>query len=613
MSHAQFVAVSPSYVLLNGGQRSSGLAGEHRAGPVSGATPAGYSSPVGYTPAQLRHAYGFDQISFNYGAVAADGSDQTIAIVDAYDDPNIASDLKAFDTQFGLSDPTFTKVAQDGSTKYPAGNAKWATEIALDVEWAHAIAPKANILLVEANSAGKGDLFTAVNYARNQPGVVAVSMSWGAGEWSSETSYDSYFTTPAGHVGVTFLAATLDAGAYIHYHDIVEYFAAYPAMSPNVVAVGGTNLALDSSDNILSEDGSSGSGGGISLYESQPGFQRWIGTSPAHRTTPDVSYNMDAGVPVYDSYNDPLNPWFGVGGTSAGTPQWAALVAIADQGRALKGLAALDGPNQTLPLLYSLQGLDYHDITTGNNGYAAGPGYDLVTGIGTPIANQLVADLTSNVGNTSAISWNLNDFGTVRTFYAIDATTYQTVEYYLGTYRIPLGGPTVTAVSASLYNPSDFYGSQVFALGTDHATYVFNSTGWHNLGGWARALSAARDDRVFVIGGDNAVYVNYSSGDGGTWWYLGGYVKAINAGLDDFYNDQVLGIGGDNHIYVHDAGSDPYWHVVDSTAKNKSPRVPNHREPPLGVPTISGFAGARLRHLGVGSGRARMQIPWPCL
>src|SRR5262249_50727787 len=160
-----------------------------------------------------------------------------IAIVDAYDDPNIAGDLQKFDAAFGLPNPSFTKVNQTGGTKLPAANSGWATEIALDVEWAHAIAPGAKIVLVEANSSSMSDLMTAVNTARNYAGVVAVSMSWGGGEFSSEVNYDSYFTTPAGHTGVSFFASSGDTGAP----------ASYPESSPNVVAVGGTTLHLNGS------------------------------------------------------------------------------------------------------------------------------------------------------------------------------------------------------------------------------------------------------------------------------------------------------------------------------------------------------------------------------
>src|SRR5205823_3938589 len=136
---------------------------------------AGTGTPVGLTPSQVRHAYGFDQITFNNGTVRGDGSGETIAIVDAFDDPSIANDLAVFDQQFGLPAPGFTKVGINASgvastTRFPTADAGWAGEIELDVEWAHAMAPGAKILLVEANSDSLNDLLTAVDYARNQPG-----------------------------------------------------------------------------------------------------------------------------------------------------------------------------------------------------------------------------------------------------------------------------------------------------------------------------------------------------------------------------------------------------------------------------------------------------------
>ena len=163
---------------------------------------------VAYTPAQIRHAYGFDQLPL-------DGSGQTIAIVDAYDDPSIVSDLQTFDRAFGIADPpSLTKVNEFGGTNLPQADAGWDGEISLDVEWSHAIAPGANILLVEANSTSLDDLYTAVDYARNQPGVVTVSMSFGASEGSYEPTVDSILTTPAGHIGgsglpggITFVAS----------------------------------------------------------------------------------------------------------------------------------------------------------------------------------------------------------------------------------------------------------------------------------------------------------------------------------------------------------------------------------------------------------------------
>jgi hypothetical protein len=182
--------------------------------PAGGATPLVSARPVGYTPSQIRHAYEFDQIPLK-------GAGQTIAIVDAYDDPNIAGDLHAFDQQFGLADPVLTRVNQSGGTCYPASDPNWAVEISLDVVWAHAIAPGARILLVEANSNSYSDFLAAVDYARNQAGVSAVSMSCGSPEFSSENDNDAHLTTPSGHAGVTFVTSSGDAGTI-----------SYPAASP---------------------------------------------------------------------------------------------------------------------------------------------------------------------------------------------------------------------------------------------------------------------------------------------------------------------------------------------------------------------------------------------
>ena len=284
--------------------------------------------PSGYTAAQIRHAYGFDQVFFSNGTVAGTGAGQTIAIIDAYNDPNIGGDLAAFDAQFKLAaPPNFSVVNGDenGSATLPATNAGWSLEISLDVEWAHAIAPGANILLVEANAASLGDLVNAVNFARQQAGVTAVSMSWGGSEFSGESSYNSDFTTPSGHAGVTFVASSGDSGGD----------GSWPSVSPNVLAVGGTTLSLDASSLRSSETAWSGSSGGVSLDESEPAYQSGV-QKTGRRTTPDVAYdaNPATGVAVYDSVAYAgESGWFDIGGTSIGAPQWAALAAIANQGR----------------------------------------------------------------------------------------------------------------------------------------------------------------------------------------------------------------------------------------------------------------------------------------
>jgi subtilase family serine protease len=352
------------------------------------------STPAALSPAQVQHAYGFDQVAAVKGTKLT-GAGETIAIVDAYNDPYIQSDLATFDRQWGLAaPPSFKVVSQTGSTAaLPPTDSGWSGEIALDVEWAHAIAPGANLLLVEANSSSTNDLLQAVNYARNQAGVVAVSMSWGGNEFYGETSYNSYFTTPAGHTGVAFVASSGDSGAG----------AIWPAVSTNVLAVGGTSLNL-SSGNYGSESAWSGSGGGPSYFFSKPSYQ--TANTSSSRGSPDVAYdaNPNTGYYVYNTFD---GGWEQIGGTSAGAPQWAALVALADQGRALQGHGSLDSGTQLLPAIYSMPASNFHDVTTGSTGYAAKAGYDFATGRGSPVAQSVISSFvgygytsTTNTGTT---------------------------------------------------------------------------------------------------------------------------------------------------------------------------------------------------------------------
>ena len=284
------------------------------------------------------------------------------------------------------------------------GTDNWEVEEALDVEWAHAIAPGAQIILVEANSQSLSDLMASVAMAAAQPGVSVVSMSWGFAEGqavfaSDEAAYDSVFNVP----GVTFVASTGDYGAAD---------PEYPAYSPNVVAVGGTSLTLNADNSYNSETGWGyhsasagtfiGSGGGISLYEPEPAYQQGV-QSTGYRTTPDVSLVADpaTGAWIADPYNlDPSNPFEVVGGTSLSAPAWAGLVALANQGRAAAGESTLNSasPTDTQQALYMLPQSDYNVIASGTNGYSAGAGYNLVTGLGTPVANLLVPDLIAYQG-----------------------------------------------------------------------------------------------------------------------------------------------------------------------------------------------------------------------
>jgi len=368
-------------------------------------------TPGGLTPQQMRHAYGADQISF--GGISGNGSGQTIAIIVTGTHPTAYSDLQQFDSYYGLADPpSFHRYDQDGGTNYPTGSS--GVEESLDIEWAHVMAPAASIDVIECPN----DLSTmydqGVVTARSLPGVSVVSISFQGWETSGDLGYDHDFTTPAGHGGVTFLNSSGDSG-------VDSGHTNYAGDSPNVIGVGGTVFdAIDSAGDYPGEVGWSGSGGGISTYEAQPSYQNGVVSSysTTQRTTPDVSMDAGSGVAVYDTTDNPASsPWSSyIGGTSLATPMMAGLVAVADQGRAVAGLPSLDGPTQTLPRLYALPSSDFHDITSGNNssstypGYSAGPGYDLVTGLGTPIANKLVNDLAFDAADFTVT--NTNDSGT---------------------------------------------------------------------------------------------------------------------------------------------------------------------------------------------------------
>jgi hypothetical protein len=379
-----------------------------------------------YTPDQVRTAYGINNLTL-------DGTGQTVAIVDAYDDPAIYQALDAFDQQFGAtaSGPSLyqlygpaatflTVLNQRGqSDSLPAvdptgpGVANWEMEEELDVQWAHALAPGAHIVLVESDSQSLADLMAGVVTAASQPGVSVVSMSWGFTEGQAalaqdEALYDHDLTTPAGHPGVTFVASTGDYGSAN---------PEYPAFSPNVVAVGGTSLLLHADNSYDRETGWGytaggqagtfiGSGGGVSLYEAEPSYQTHV-QSTSYRTTPDVSLVADpnTGAWIADTYNLPAdNPWEIVGGTSLSAPSWAGLIALANQARAQAGLPTFNSssPTEVQQALYNVPAADFHDVTSGTNGYGAGVGYDLVTGLGTPRADLLIPDLVAYNGAVSS-------------------------------------------------------------------------------------------------------------------------------------------------------------------------------------------------------------------
>jgi len=330
----------------------------------------------GVNPAVTVSGYGPSDLDSAYNVPTTLGSGKTVGIVDAYDDPNAASDLSTYRSNFGLPACTtangcFKKVNQNGAASpLPAANKGWSSEIMLDLEMVSAICPNCHILLVEAGSPTTANLGTAVNTAVAQ-GAVAVSNSYGGTEVSSDTSADTAYYK---HPGVAIVASSGDAG----------YKVEYPASSPWVTAVGGTSLTRASNargwtESVWSTSASEGAGSGCSRYEPKPSFQTDTGCT--RRTVADVSADADpaTGVAVYDSYGS--GGWTVFGGTSVASPIIGAMYALAS------APAANAFPN-SYP--YANPGALY-DVTTGATASCSPAylctgevGYDGPTGLGTP-------------------------------------------------------------------------------------------------------------------------------------------------------------------------------------------------------------------------------------
>jgi subtilase family serine protease len=319
------------------------------------------AAPAGLSPANLKSAYKLP---------AAGGAGLTVAIVDAQDDPKAESDLATYRSTFGLPACTtangcFRKVNQNGAASpLPAGNTGWAEEISLDVDMVSAICPQCHILLVEATSASINNLGTAVNTAVRL-GAVAVSNSYGGGEFSTETSADSFYN----HPGVAITVSSGDSGFGVE----------YPAASRFVTAVGGTSLRTSATTRGWTETAWNGAGSGCSQFEAKPTWQHDTGC--ARRTVADVSAVADpaTGVAVYDTYN--VGGWLVFGGTSVAAPVIAGVYALA--GRPAAG-------SNPASLAYS-HTASLFDVTSGSNGSCGGSylctakaGYDGPTGLGTP-------------------------------------------------------------------------------------------------------------------------------------------------------------------------------------------------------------------------------------
>lgn len=392
---------------------------------------------VVYNPQQIRAAYGLPPVPTNINGLTDDvraslGAGQTIYIVNAYNHPNTVADLNLFSKTFNLPTCTQTVVpvttktlppgklsdnctiavvylgnGQSMTTKPPAFNGSWAQEIALDTQWAHAIAPLARIVLIAAPTASTNALASGIQLANNLgPGVV--SMSFGTADSKTLVSYESIFTGK----DMTYIAASGDSGMQ----------ANWPAMSPSVISVGGTALnsyTVNGTTVTRNETVWTLTGGGYSANFPKPQWQNNIKTpSPAltaataptprvlARVGNDVTINADPWTGQYVAFTNPTNKrtgWYSFGGTSIGSPQWSGIVAVANAKRALKKLAPL---GKFSPRLYrefgpglGVFGGSFMDVNSGANGKctwcSGAPGFDSPSGWGSP-NGKILETLSTN-------------------------------------------------------------------------------------------------------------------------------------------------------------------------------------------------------------------------
>ncbi len=369
---------------------------------------------VCYGPDELRAAYGFD----NLIKAGYTGQGRTIVIVDAFSDPALRRDLRIFDGVFGLPRAKLQVVAPDGETPFDVNDPNqvgWSGEIALDVEYAHAMAPGAKIVLVEAKTNSDIDIQNALKYVADNDLGDVVSQSFGEAESCYGVNADGTrqpgATLFAAHriyakmvsEGITAFASAGDDGSAQPTCDGNGLMLAVstPASDPLVTGVGGTQLFANPRTGAYDHEivwnefhpFGAATGGGFSSVFEQPAFQRGLGDFPG-RGVPDISYNaaINHGVLVAWSVVAPPGAFFIFGGTSAGSPQWAALAAITAQ----LNRGRLGDIN---PALYKLPAGVFHDVTHGTNrfgsipGYTASPGWDPTTGLGSPRAEQVALAL----------------------------------------------------------------------------------------------------------------------------------------------------------------------------------------------------------------------------
>ncbi len=402
---------------------------------AASSTPDAVPSGYGYGPSQLQSAYDLTSAS------ASDGSGETVALVDAYDDPTAASDLAAYRSAAGLPTvPSFEKVNQEGETsplpsEAPADD-DWTLEESLDLDMVSSICPECNIVLVEADNDSGDGLYIAENTAASLAGYV--SNSWGGSESSTDTTYDSeYFD----HPGDVITASAGDS----------DYGVIYPATSPNVVSVGGTSLSTASNsrgwtESVWNDGGGEGTGSGCSAYEPEPSWQTALdlpsGCSKRIDNDTAADADPDTGLAVYDTSND-NGGWIEVGGTSASSPMLAAMYALADN------------PGDTPADDIYTHTSDFYDVTSGSDGSCspdylctAETGYDGPTGIGTPDGITGLKSGSTSTGNTVTVTNPGSQTGTTGTaaslqIAATDSASGQTLTYSA------TGLPTGLSISSS--------------------------------------------------------------------------------------------------------------------------------------------------------------------
>ncbi len=394
------VSVNPEYVQVDGAPQPN----------VRFSCQSATAAVECYNPQQIRTAYDIQPL-LDAGTT---GAGRTIVIIDSYQSPTIKSDLATFDRVFGLPDPTLNIIAPNGLTPFDPHDGNqvgWSGEITLDVEWAHAVAPGATIDLVLAPSNQDADILSVTQYAVDHNLGDVISQSFGEAESCADPKLlqaEHAVFQQATRQGMTIFASAGDQGAAQPNCDNSAYIlsASTPASDPLVTGVGGTHLNADAttgayqSESVWNDQFGAGGGGYSSIY-SRPSYQAPVGVNHSTRAVPDVSYNGDVNGGVLTVFNGRV---YIFGGTSAGSPQWAGITALADQAAGHR-LGFLNDA------IYHIgkkpaDASAFHDVTVGDNsfapvtGYSAAPGWDAASGFGTPDVATLVPELIStHVGN----------------------------------------------------------------------------------------------------------------------------------------------------------------------------------------------------------------------